>query len=413
MYKQIENCRGCGEKLLTDPLIELGYQKLTGIFPKSNSIEVGGGPLSIAKCDACGLVQLAHSYHLNDLYGMNYGYRSGLNQSMVDHLNAKVTSLMKLVPLKKDDVVLDIGSNDGTLLSFYPRNIASAIGFDPSGEKFRAYYPPGSELVVDFFSAKLFADRFKDKKPKIITSISMLYDLEEPANFIQEISEILSDDGIWHFEQSYLPSMIATNAYDTICHEHLEYYSLKQILNYLECAGLKIIEIYTNNINGGSFAITAAKRESKYIEAKKEVINLLNEEEALGIRQDKIYLEFDRRIQKHRSDLVELLRKLKKDGKKVLGYGASTKGNVMLQYCKIDTSLISHIAEVNPDKFGCITPGTNIPIISEKQAKEMNPDYFLVFPWHFKENILKREKDFLQAGGGLIFPLPTIEILQF
>ena len=239
----------------------------------------------------------------------------------------------------------------------------------------------------------------------------MFYDLESPLDFVNDIRECLDSEGVWHFEQSYMPSMLSTNSYDTICHEHLECYSFKVVKNMLESCGLRVIDVQMNSINGGSFAVTACHDDSKY-KSNLPVINwLLNQENEMNLDTIKPYLEFKERVFKHRKNLRDLIIALVNDGKKIMGYGASTKGNVLLQFCGLDSKHISCIAEVNTEKFGTFTPGTHIPIVSEKEAKAMKPDYFLVLPWHFKNNILLREKDFIKNGGKFIFPLPEIEII--
>jgi C-methyltransferase-like protein len=245
-----------------------------------------------------------------------------------------------------------------------------------------------------------------------VTSIAMLYDLESPVDFVREVAQVLAPDGIWHFEQSYMPSMLRTTAYDTICHEHLEYYSLGVIGKILDGADLQIVDVVTNGINGGSFAVTAAHRANTAIRPNRAVIDwLLQQEERMGLDTPKPYREFEERVFRHRQDLVRLIGALTGDGKKILGYGASTKGNVLLQFCGFSSREIAAIAEVNSDKYGRVTPGTHIPIISEAEARAMNPDYFLVLPWHFKDGIVRRERDFLMRGGKLIFPFPEIEIV--
>ncbi|NQV78873.1 MAG: methyltransferase, partial [Lutibacter sp.] len=246
---------------------------------------------------------------------------------------------------------------------------------------------------------------------KIITSIAMFYDLENPIQFITDIESCLDDNGIWHFEQSYMPSMLRTNSYDTICHEHLEFYSFKVVKNMLEQCDLRVMDVQMNAINGGSFAITACKKDSSH-KSNNAIINwLLKQEDDMGLDTPKPYREFEDRVFRHRKNLTELIQALVDDGKKIIGYGASTKGNVLLQFCGITSKQIPYIAEVNQEKFGSYTPGTLIPIISEEEAKKMNPDYFLVLPWHFKDSILEREKDFIANGGKFIFPLPEIEII--
>ena len=391
--------------------LNLGHQALTGIFPKSADTAVTRGPLELVWCPASGLLQLKHTYNAAEMYGANYGYRSGLNQSMVDHLTNKVRYLERMNQLSSGDVVLDVGSNDGTTLKAYSSAGISRIGIDPTGEKFRQYYSAETRLVPEFFSAGAY--RSVEAKPAtIVTSIAMLYDLDSPIDFARQIAEVLAPDGIWHFEQSYMPSMLRTNSYDTICHEHLEYYSLGVIEKILQSADLKVVDVVTNAVNGGSFAVTATHRANKSIHVNSAVIDwLLEQEERMGLRTPKPYRDFEERVFRHREDLVRLIRSLNADGKKVVGYGASTKGNVALQFCGFTSNDIPAIAEVNPDKFGCVTPGSHIPIVSEAEARAMQPDYFLVLPWHFKEGILRREKEFLNQGGRFIFPFPEIEIV--
>jgi len=239
----------------------------------------------------------------------------------------------------------------------------------------------------------------------------MFYDLEDPNQFVKDINKCLDEDGVWHFEQSYMPSMLRTNAYDTICHEHLEFYSLSVVKDILEKNDLKIIDVQMNAINGGSFAVTAVKDRCRRYEINKPIIEwLLNQESRMKLDSIEPYKNFGIRIEQHKDDLKLLIKKLNDAGKKVFGYGASTKGNVLLQYCGFTEKDIPFIAEVNKEKFGSYTPGTNIPIISESDAKEMSPDYFLVLPWHFRDFILKKETEYINSGGKLIFPLPEIEI---
>ena len=409
-YTKIEKCRVASSDHLI-PVLNLGQQVLTGVFPKTAQDVVTRGPLELVWCPASGLIQLNHTYNPEEMYGANYGYRSGLNQSMVEHLTSKVLYLQRLVALQHGDIVLDIGSNDGTTLKAYTVSGINRIGIDPTGSKFQQYYTSDIKLVPDFFSAKAYRSIFS-KSAKIITSIAMLYDLDSPVDFARQIAEVLAVDGIWHFEQSYMPSMLRMNSYDTICHEHLEYYSLGVIHKILEQADLQIVDVVTNAVNGGSFAVTATHRSCKTIKPNRPIIDwLLQQEDRMGLATPAPYREFEDRVFRHRDDLTRLIRALNDDGKKVLGYGASTKGNVTLQFCGFTAEDIPAIADVNPDKFGCVTPGSHIPIVSESDAKAMNPDYFLVLPWHFKDGILRREKEYLSRGGKFIFPFPEVEIV--
>lgn len=408
-YSEIKNCRICKNNNLIN-VLSLGEQHLTGVFPKSTSKEPSKGPLDMVFCSECGLLQMKQSYDSREMYGENYGYRSGLNLSMVKHLEHKINALETLANPSAKDLVIDIGSNDATSLKAY-NSKCKKVGIDPTGNKFKQYYTEDITLIPDFFTADKFMALFPREKAKIITSIAMFYDLEDPLKFAEDIEKCLDNEGIWHFEQSYMPSMLRTNSYDTICHEHLEFYSFKVVKNLLEQKGLRVIEVVSNAINGGSFAITACKKNAKY-KSNTPIINwMLKQEEDMGLDTPKPYRDFEERVFKHRKNLKQLIESLVSDGKTIIGYGASTKGNVLLQFCGLTNKQIPYIAEVNPDKFGSFTPGTNIPIISEKEAREMKPDYFLVLPWHFKNGILEREKEFLANGGKFIFPLPEIEIV--
>ena len=409
MVNEVRKCRVCDSSKLTD-VISLGNPVLTGVFPKSTTEKVTEGPVALVWCEDCSLLQLKHSYRLEEMYGSNYGYRSGLNGSMVSHLQNKIRMLEALAGLSDDDLVIDIGSNDATSLKAY-RKHCRKVGIDPTGEKFRSYYSPDMALIPDFFTANVFHREFPSQKAKIITSIAMFYDLEDPLEFIRDIETVLADDGIWHFEQSYMPSMLRTTAYDTICHEHLEFYSFRVVVGMLERCGLRAIDVQMNGVNGGSFAVTACKKYAAY-KANSPVIDwTLRQEDALALKTLTPYQDFAERVFRHRASLTDLISSLVLSEKNIVGYGASTKGNVLLQFCGLDSRYISAIAEVNEDKFGCFTPGTHIPIVSEAVAREMKPDYFLVLPWHFKHGIIERERDYLCNGGRLIFPLPEIEII--
>ena len=407
-YRRLDHCRISGSRNLI-PVLHLGEQELTGVFPRPGEA-VTRGPLELAWCPDSGLLQLAHSFDPSEMYGDNYGYRSGLNASMVRHLTQKIHFLERLVDLKPGDTVLDIGSNDCTSLKAYETQGLKRIGIDPTGLKFKRHYPDDIALAPDFFSAGVFR-KLSDRSAKIVTSIAMFYDLDDPIAFARDIASILAPDGVWHFEQSYMPAMLRTTSYDTICHEHLEYYSLEVVQKILDAADLRLVDVQMNGVNGGSFAVTAALKTSGR-KANAAVIDwLLGQEDRMGLGTVRPFREFEDRVFRHRADLTRLLKALAADGKTVLGYGASTKGNVVLQFCGVTEKELPAIAEVNAEKYGRVTPGTHIPIVSEADAKAMNPDYFLVLPWHFKEGILQREQEYIARGGKFIFPFPEIEII--
>ncbi len=415
LYQEIKKCRICDNENLVS-ILNLGNQALTGVFPSEGEV-IEIGPLEIVKCfsedkdKSCGLLQLKHNYEMEKLYGDNYGYRSGLNKSMVRHLEDIVAKIEKTINLEDEDLIIDIASNDGTLLASYKNTKLDLLGIDPTVTKFKTYYPDYIDHVADFYSEKIVKLARGDKKAKVVTSISMFYDLPLPLLIMREIVNVLDDEGIWVVEQSYMPNMINNTSYDTICHEHLEFYALRQFKWMADKADLKIIDIEFNDTNGASFCLTLAKKNSSYKEASDKINEFLNNEEKNGFNDLDIYQKFKEHSEQHAAKLKNTLLELKKNGGKIFGYGASTKGNVLLQYCGLTKEDIPFIADVNEYKHGRFTPGTMIPIISEDEAKKLKPDYFLVLPWHFKKNIIEREDVFIKNGGKLIFPLPEIEII--
>jgi len=412
MVKKITACRICGNKELV-PVVDLGDQYLTGVFPRLNELEtLTKGPLRLVKCHSedicCGLLQLEHSYELEEMYGDNYGYRSGLNQSMVAHLQDKVQKIENIVNLSPRDLVIDIGSNDGTTLSAFDSSL-HLVGIDPTGEKFKEYYPSHVELIPDFFTDKLINAKYPNKKAKVITSFSMFYDLEQPQEFVNQIASILdSKEGIWVFEQSYMPLMLERKSYDTICHEHLEYYGLSQIIWLLDRANLKIIDIEINDINGGSFSITAAKMSSKYKKNDKKITQLLHNEKQAKLNTLEPYFNFQINAKKSKLELQKFIDTAISSGKVISALGASTKGNVILQYCGLNSTQIESIGEVNTNKFGTYAPGSLIPIESEENVLNKKTDYLIILPWHFRDFFVKNSKF---NKKNLVFPLPKLEII--
>lgn len=352
------------------------------------------------------MVQLAHSFDPKTMYGDGYGYRSGLNASMSRHLQEKVARICKAGLLMKGDLVVDIGSNDGTTLAAYPPNEYRLVGVDPTGSKFQSFYPPHVELISDFFSLDTVRRHLGTKRARVLTSFSMFYDLEAPLEFMREVLELLEDNGIWVFEQSYLLAMMNTNSFDTVCHEHSEYYALSQIQWMARQAGGKIVGVEFNDVNGGSFSVTMSKADAPY-PAAPELAQLLDRERQGGIDGLEPFKAFEARVAASKRELQEFMERAHRAGSMVCGLGASTKGNVLLQYCGFTEADIKFIGDVNRDKFGSFTPGTLIPILSEAELFERKPDYTLVLPWHFRPFFTSNDKF---RALRLVFPLPTLEI---
>jgi len=409
MITQIKKCRICGNSDLV-PVVDLGEQYLTGVFPLQKTETLSKGPLKLVKChggeSVCGLLQLEHSYDLKQLYGDNYGYRSGLNASMVRHLQVKVAEILERCDLNKGDLVIDIGSNDGTTLAAFPEYLQLA-GIDPTGEKFISYYEKHIALIPEFFSSDLITSFYPGKKAKVVTSFSMFYDLEDPIDFACQVAGILDPyNGIWMLEQSYMPLMLERTAYDTICHEHLEYYGLKQIVWLMDKAGLEVVDVKLNDVNGGSFSVIVAHKGSRHDDIYNVADGLIASELSKGLSNLEPYKQFACRAEENKQSIQDFVQMAKREGKRVCGLGASTKGNVILQYCGFGLDDIEVIGDVNKDKHGALTPGTWIPIEAEEIVLESRPDYLIVLPWHFKDFFLESPKF---KGENLVFLLPYLE----
>ena len=392
-------CRICKTETCED-VIKLGNQVITSRFPKVGEPMPPSTPMTLMMCNTCGLVQLRDLVAGSEMYEHMYGYRSGISGTMRAHLREYNDEIMLLASLEDGDAVLDIGSNDATLLKMYPDTL-KRHGCDPTGAQFASEYE-GLFLTPTYFTKEAVAPL--GLTYKVVSSISMFYDLPDPVQFARDIYSVLHEDGLWTFEQSYIKTMLERNSFDTICHEHVEYYGIRQIKHILDLAGFKIVRVSLNDCNGGSSRIFAAKKESRWTEDIRIVQKLLDEEEHLS--NPDTYAIFmaccDVEIAKLKAHLST--------GATTYIYGASTKGNCLLQYAGIGSELVKYAVERNPAKVGCVT-STGIEIISEETMRAAPPAYLLVLPWHFKTEIIARESEFIKAGGKLIFPLPTFEIV--
>lgn len=411
------SCRLCGSESLT-LLLSLGNHYVSD-FLDEDQAPGQRAPLDLVLCDVqhggCGLLQLRHTVDQDQMY-RNYWYRSGVNQSMKAALADVAEKAEQLVHLKSEETVIDTGSNDNTLLLSYTTAKLRKVGFEPAKNLMPYANHPEVHVVNDYFSAKTFQQHYPNTLAKIITSIAMFYDLEDPNQFTQDAKGILAPDGLWIIQMMYLPTMLEENIFDNICHEHLEYYSLLSLESLLSRHGLKIIDVELNDVNGGSYRtyITHTDNTSiKPFEGAAERIETLRQKETeLHLDTAKPYQAFAERVEEIKQQVVDFVTTEVKNGKTVYVYGASTKGNTLLQYFDLDNSVITAAAERNPDKWGKRTVGTNIPIISEDDARAAKPDYFLVLPWHFLKEFVSREKDYLDHGGKFIVPLPKFQIIE-
>lgn len=411
-------CRICGCGHLA-PVLSLGDQRIAGAFA-----DPGGAqpvqraiPLELVRCDmtadqeACGLIQTKHTVPGSILYS-SYWYRSGVNRTMTENLHGIAQGVEQIVALEAGDLVVDIGCNDGTLLDGYTAAGLRYLGFDPSDVS-RYAVAKGYDVVNDFFSVERLRERRPDQKAKAVTSIAMFYDLEYPRTFVADVAAILAESGIWVIELHYLPMMLEANAFDAIVHEHLEYYSLAVIERLIGEEGLEVISAELNDINGGSIRLFIG-HQGQHVRSDEQqgaITDLRVKEFELALDSPEPYEAFRLGAERVRDNLLETCTRIVGDGKTIHVYGASTKGNTILQYAGIDHTLIAAAADRNPDKWGSETIATKIPIISEEDSRAMNPDYYLALPWHFLAEFLEREEAFLARGGKFIVPLPEVRVI--
>lgn len=410
-FHKIEKCRVCGnEHLIT--VLDLGDQYLSGIFPKEIDEDMYKGPLTLVKCDekkgGCGHVQLEHTFDLPTMYGDEYGYRSGLNGSMVRHLKEKALKIMADTDLESGDIVIDIAGNDGTFLGCFPHDL-QLMSIDPTSKKFKEYIPDHVNFIADFFSADAFRDRFGKQKAKVITSFSMFYDLEDPCEFARQVHECLDPHGIWVLEQSYMPEMLRVNSFDTVCHEHLSYYGMRQLKYIMDKSGFKIVDFEFNDVNGGSISVVVTPAtNSERKECTVKLTGILAQEIDMGLDTVQPWEEFSDRINGCKEQFWKIIEFYKSNGAKICALGASTKGNVTLQTWEIGPEDVQMVGDVNPDKEGSFTPGTWIPIVDEEDVMMREFDLHIVLPWHFRNFFLNNPKF---KGKRFLFPLPEPEVV--
>ncbi len=405
---KLKKCRNCHERKLSK-LFSLGKLSYTGKFPKNINTNIRKTELTLVICEKCSLVQLNNNYNLKYLYGPDYGYRTGINKTMTEHMKKIRDNLLKKIKLKKNDSILDIASNDATLLNFFNKKLYK-VGIDPLVNKYKKFYKNVNCKISDFFSANKIIERLPNKKFKIITALSVFYDINDPNSFFRDINKILDDDGIFLIEHADLMSIVKFKMFDTICQEHLTYYSNQIIIDMAKKNNLRVFDLKTNNINGGSTQYFICKKNSIYKTNKKSIKKIMMQENKMQLRSKRTFSKFFDHINKIKLYTFNFMEKIISQNKIIHGYGASTKGNVLLQYFGLTKKHIKYIADRNPRKNNHFTPGTKIKIISEKESRKQLPNYYFVLPWHFKKEILNREQNLIKKGSKFIFPLPMFKV---
>jgi len=397
-------CKNCKRNFLKK-IVKIGKQPLSGFFHSKKEKKLPKYSLDLYKCSNCELVQLNNSANIKKMYGTHYGYKTSVSNMMLLHLKEKVNRFKKNKIIKKGNNILDIGSNDASFLKLLGKNY-NLYGIDPSAKKFKKEYK-GMKLITNFFSKKNIQKHLKNRDIKfdLISSFAIFYDVEDPNLFCQDIEMLLSDNGTWVCEFSYLPLMLKNLTFDQICHEHIMYYTFGVFEKILLNNNLRVINIKLNEINGGSIEVIIAKNKSKRTRNTALIKKMRNDEKNIS---NKSFHNFSNRVKKVKNDLVSFIEK----NHPIAGYGASTKGNIVLNYCNINSNQMSYICDANNQKFGKYTPGTNIKIVSKEKMRELKPKYLLVLIWSFRSEIIKQELNYIKNGGNLIFHLPKFHIIN-
>lgn len=393
-------CRLCGSSSLSD-VFSVGEQYINDFVPVERVGKGQKAPLDLMICKGCSLLQLRHTAPQELLYARHYWYRSGVTDTMRRALRDITAQIESMVKLEPGDIVLDIGANDGTMLATYTAPGIRRVGCEPANNLVDMLRQNADYVMHDFWNYQQYmklASQWGFGKAKVITAIGMFYDLEDPNKFIKDAQRVLSDDGIFVAQLMCLAPMIEKNDLGNICHEHLEYYSLDSLKYLFETNGLEMFKIEENDVNGGSYRIFARHYKEGSIAFKEK------------FKLDDI-LTLAKRIENNRKRCVDFIKNEVAKGKKIYVYGASTKGNVILQYYGLGRALITAAAERSPEKWGKYTVGSWIPIVSEEEARKANPDYFLVLPWAFFDEFYKREEKWRLGGGKFIVPLPEFRVV--
>ena len=399
-------CRNCQKKKF-NKISKIGYQPISSIFLE-RKIKIKKFSLDLFECKTCKLIQLSKIPGLKDMYGPKYGYKTSISNLMIKHLGEKYNRIRKLKVYKKNKNILDIGSNDGTFLNFFKKEKnVKLTGIDPSALAFPNSYDKKIEVINDFFNDESIKNYFFNKKFSVVSSFAMFYDVEDPNSFSKNIYKILDKNGIWILEFSYFPLLLHNLTYDQICHEHVMYYTLNTFNKIIKKSKLKIIDFSLNEINGGSIEIICSRNDSNLRSKKKKISKILREEKKISKKEYKL---FNLRIKESKKNLKLFLKNIKR--KDIIGYGASTKGNVILNYCGINNKDLPFICDANPSKTGKFTPGSHIPIISKAKMRKINPKFLLVLIWSFRTEVINQEKKFIEQGGKLLFPLPKFHMVD-
>lgn len=411
---KIYKCRFCKNPSLI-PCVDLGEQYLSSIFPRDLSYRnsMQKQPLDLVLCEkrdeSCGLLQLGHSFDMSKMYE-EYPFTSSTNSSMPKILKDVLDSALVYINLKESDLVLDIGGNDGTLLSFLQDKKYDLLCIDAAKNIKPVFSSNKFRMITDFFNERVYKS-VTNKKAKLIFSIAMFYHLSDPIQFSKDIAACLVDDGIWVIQMAYLPAMIKTTMYDNIVHEHAGYYAADHLRWIMEKASLEIFDVTLNNVYGGSFRLFIKKKGHPQYPPTSRFYKVLRDEKEMGIYDLATYINFMKRVEKTRIDLLRLCKKIKSQGKKIWIYGASTKGNTILQYCGITNDLIEAAADANPFKFGKYIIGADIPIKTEDEMRLAKPDYLLALPYSFVDGFMKRESGLIKTGTKFIVPLPDVRVI--
>ncbi len=405
-YTTRTTCRICDDSALPPiKILDLGKTPLADKFKKRETQQEESFPLRIAYCPNCHLVQLIDDVNEEVLWNDQYAFYTGASPSSLKYFEQYASEVIsRFQDLVRNGLTVEIASNDGTFLKYFSEGKYKVLGIEPTKNTAEVAIRSGVLTLVELFTSRLADDVVKRMgQASVIVGSNVLAHVPDLNDFVKGIKTLLTPDGVAIFEVQYFPHLLFNNAFDHVYHEHRSFFSLHPLIKLFEQHNMKIFDVQEADTQGGSIRIFVTKQKKKTVNPL--VYLMLKKEVQLGIRDKTLYEGMSYHAEYMKDKLLKLLESLKAQGRTVYGFGASAKGNTLLNYCGITQDLLPVIVDLTPFKIGKFTPGTSIPVVSGEGLKA--PDYYLVLVWNYLPGILAREKEYLRKGGHFIVPIPT------
>ncbi len=409
-----EKCRVCGAAL-EHVFADLGMSPISNDFvaaDKANAMEPFY-PLCVYVCDSCWTVQLPAVQSAENIFRDDYAYFSSMSKSWLAHAKNYVDMVSERFSIGPEHSVVELASNDGYLLQYFAQRNVPVLGIEPCGNVAQAAEDIGVTTITEFFGTELAKQLVAERaKPDLVIGNNVLAHVPDLMDFVAGLKILLGKGGRITMEFPHLARLIELNQFDTIYHEHFSYFSLLAVANVFKLNGLRIFDVEELPTHGGSLRIFACHEDDESHPDHAAVGELLDRERAQGLDQLATYLDFDRKVQHTKRELLKFLVNAKEAGKTVVGYGAPAKGNTLLNYCGVRTDLLDYTVDIAPSKQGTLLPGVRIPVHAPDKILETKPDYVLILPWNIKDEIMASMSAVRDWGGQFLVPIPDVQLLD-